>query len=227
MAVVFSLYSCIKRPLKRKQGWALGKAFMDNAMETMNMPKRRALFVLVQFFTLVRIPIAILLVVLLLQSERVSYGLVFLGCCLIGIIELSDLLDGMIARRYGFVTEWGAMLDPFSDSISRLLIYWGLSMAGLALPLVPLTMALRDITVAYCRITMSRFGKTVSAKRSGKIKAIVQGVGAVIIILGPLYWPYTGKWIIPVLSWIVIAVTAFSVIEYAAGAVAAARERKR
>jgi CDP-diacylglycerol---glycerol-3-phosphate 3-phosphatidyltransferase len=200
---------------------------MDNAMETMNMPKRRALFVLVQFFTLVRIPIAILLVVLLLQSERVSYGLVFLGCCLIGIIELSDLLDGMIARRYGFVTEWGAMLDPFSDSISRLLIYWGLSMAGLALPLVPLTMALRDITVAYCRITMSRFGKTVSAKRSGKIKAIVQGVGAVIIILGPLYWPYTGKWIIPVLSWIVIAVTAFSVIEYVAGAVAAARERKR
>jgi CDP-diacylglycerol---glycerol-3-phosphate 3-phosphatidyltransferase len=200
---------------------------MDNAMETVNMPKRRALFVLVQFFTLVRIPIAISLVVMLLHAERLSFGIVFLGVVLIGIIELSDLLDGMIARRYGFVTEWGAMLDPFSDSISRLLIYWGLSMAGLALPLVPLTMALRDITVAYCRITMSRFGKTVSAKRSGKIKAIVQGVGAIILILGPLYWPYSGRWTVPALSWLIIAVTSISVVEYAAGAVSAARERKK
>ncbi len=192
-----------------------------------NMPKRGALFVLVQFFTVVRIPIAISMVILLLYSPRLSFGVLFAAACLIGIIELSDLLDGLIARRYGFVTEWGAMLDPFSDSVSRLLIYWGLFMAGLALPLVPLTMALRDITVAYCRITLSKFGKTVSAKRSGKIKAIVQGVGAVIIVFGPVYWPYTGKWIMGVLSWLIIAVTSISVIEYAAGAVSAARERKR
>ncbi len=191
-----------------------------------NMPKRRALFVLVQFFTLVRIPVAIGMVVLLLYSQRLSFGVIFLGACLIGVIELSDLLDGMIARRYGFVTEWGAMLDPFSDSISRLLIYWGLSMAGLALPLVPLTMALRDITVAYCRITMSRFGKTVSAKRSGKIKAIVQGVGAIVLLVGPLYWPYIGKWTVVAFSWLIITVTGVSVVEYAAGAVSAARQRK-
>ena len=203
------------------------KAAMDNAMESVNMTKRRGLFVLVQFFTLVRIPVAIALVILLLQADRLSLGVLFLGGCLIGIIEISDLLDGMIARRYGFVTEWGAMLDPFSDSVSRLLIYWGLSMAGLALALVPLTMALRDITVAYCRITLSRFGQTVSAKRSGKIKAIVQGVGAIVLILGPIYWPYTGRWTMPALSWLIIAVTGFSVIEHAVGALKAARQRRK
>jgi phosphatidylglycerophosphate synthase len=88
-------------------------------------------------------------------------------------------------------------------------------------------MALRDITVAYCRITLSRFGKTVSAKRSGKIKAVFQGVGAIVIILGPLYWPYTGKWTLHLLSWLIISVTLFSIIEYAAGAISVALNQSK
>jgi CDP-diacylglycerol--glycerol-3-phosphate 3-phosphatidyltransferase len=186
--------------------------------------KSKSVLYVVMFFTVVRIPLAMGLAVLLLTADRLSTGVVIAGMGLVAAIELTDILDGTIARRYGFVTEWGAMLDPYADSVSRLITYWGFSMAGLALAYVPLIMALRDITVAYCRITMSRFGKTVSAKLSGKIKAIFQGVGAILIILGPLYWPYTGKWPIETLSWMIIIVTLVSVIEYAVGALTAARQ---
>ena len=194
-----------------------------NTIEASAKPK--GIFLLVQFFTIVRIPIAVLLAVLLVNTERWTWGTILFYASLSGLIEISDLLDGHFARKYGIVTEWGAMLDPYADSVSRLITYWGLAMASLIIPLVPLCMALRDITVAYCRITLTRFGKTVSAKRSGKIKAIFQGVGAILIILGPLYWPYTGKWTLHLLSWLIIGVTMFSIIEYAHGAVSAAVKR--
>lgn len=183
-------------------------------------------FVLLQVITLLRIPLAILLVVIVTSVQSWSFFKVFFCAAIIGLIELTDLLDGYMARRIGIVTEWGAMLDPYADSTSRLISYWGFAVAGLVIPLVPLAMAFRDITVAYCRITLTRFGKTVSAKRSGKIKAIFQGIGAVLIIGGPLHWQYTGRWTIDALSWMIILVTLGSIVEYAVGAINAALEKK-
>ena len=196
----------------------------EPVMQRPDTEKSNGMFVLVQLFTLIRIPIAILLAILLINTNQWTYLNILVYAGLSGLIEISDLLDGHFARKYGIVTEWGAMLDPYADSVSRLITYWGLAMAGLVVPFVPLSMALRDITVAYCRITLSRFGKTVSAKRSGKIKAVFQGVGAILIIFGPLYWPFTGRWIVHLLSWLIIGVTLISIVEYAAGAISAARK---
>ena len=196
-------------------------------MESRGAKKHNRIFLLVQFFTIIRIPIAILLAVLLINTDRWIYWNILIYAGLSGLVEISDLLDGHFARKYGIVTEWGAMLDPYADSVSRLITYWGLAVAGLIIPFVPLSMALRDITVAYCRITLSRFGKTVSAKRSGKIKAVFQGVGAILIIFGPLYWPFTGRWTVYALSWLIISVTLISIIEYAASAISVAIKQSK
>ncbi len=183
---------------------------------------RRGAFFALLAVTLVRIPIALTFALLLIF---IDHGPVLLVSCalLLGLIELTDVMDGLMARKYGLVTEWGAMLDPYSDSSTRLLVYWGLAVSGLALPFVPLVMAMRDVAVAYCRIVMSSRGKTVSARLSGKIKAVVQGTLAPVLVLGPLYWPYVGEWTMPVLSIIVAVVTAWSVSHYFTGAVEAAR----
>jgi CDP-diacylglycerol--glycerol-3-phosphate 3-phosphatidyltransferase len=195
-------------------------------MNKLDTPKTKRIFLLVQFFTIVRIPLAITLAILLINTKQWTYVHILIYAAISGLIELSDLLDGHFARKYSIVTEWGAMLDPYADSVSRLITYWGLAMANLVIPFVPLSMALRDITVAYCRITLSRFGKTVSAKKSGKIKAVFQGVGAILIIFGPLYWPYTGKWTVYLLSWLIISVTLVSIIEYAASAISEALKNR-
>jgi len=180
-----------------------------------------------QLFTLLRIPLAMVLATVLLYCDH-HLTLVIVVCVFIVLlIELTDMLDGLIARRAGIVSEFGAMLDPYADSISRLIVYWGFACAGLVIALVPLAMAFRDITVAYCRITLTRFDRSVSAKLSGKIKAVIQGVGAIVIILGPLYWRFTGKWTIAALSWVVVSVTLVSIIEYAAAAISAADAERR
>ena len=189
----------------------------------MTTKKIESKIILLQLLTLIRIPIAASLAALLIYSDKLTFFVVALSIVLIALIELTDFLDGFMARRNNIVTEWGAMLDPYADSISRLIVYWGFACSGMVIALVPMAMAFRDITVAYCRITLTRYNMTVSAKLSGKIKAIIQGVCAFIIVIGPLYWKFTGEWVITLLSWIVIIATLTSIIEYAKSAVSAVK----
>jgi len=177
--------------------------------------KRRVL--LVQLVTLFRIPLAVTFLIVL-SVLPLSNTAVWVCLLLLVANELSDLLDGVLARRLDAVTEWGAMLDPYADSMSRLIIYFALAVNELALLVLPLLMALRDITVAYARIIMSWHGQSVSAKRSGKIKAWFLGVGAFLLLLGPFYWELMGDWTIRVISWILILVTIASAVEYVASA---------
>ncbi len=174
-------------------------------------------YLLVQGITLARIPLAIAFSAVILnappQYESPSIPLLLACSALLAISEVSDFLDGFLARRLAVVSEWGAMLDPYSDSVSRLIVYWSLASAGLALSIVPLVMALRDVTVAYCRITWVRQGKSVSAKWSGKIKAVVQGVVAFVLLWNPAFADTVGKGVAP-FSWLVIAVTVYSALDY-------------
>ena len=136
---------------------------------------KRFRFFVVFLLTVSRGPLAVSFAVLFLTVGP-GWTRIVLGLFLLAAMELTDLLDGFVARRFGVVTEWGAALDPYMDSFSRLTVYWTLACAGLILPLVPLVMAVRDVTVAYCRIFLARAGHTVAANWSGKFKAVVQAV---------------------------------------------------
>ncbi len=203
-------------------------------MDRKNPAWNKRTYHLVQMLTLVRPPLAAAFAAVLLSFKQTpsvlrqeSPFVLILCAILLILVELSDLLDGILARRAGVVSEWGATLDPYADSISRITVYWALAYRGFAMALVPLIMACRDVTVAYSRVILARSGRSVSAKRSGKIKAEVQSVGSVLILLGPFYWAYTGKWTIHTLSWIVIVVTAASVVEYVAAAISASKAARK
>ena len=175
--------------------------------------KKRSRFFFVFLLTILRGPLAVSFAVLFLTAGP-GWTRVMLGLCLLAAMELTDLLDGFVARRFDVVTEWGAALDPYMDSFSRLIVYWTFACAGLTLPLVPLVMALRDVTVAYCRIFLARAGHTVAANWSGKVKAVVQGVTAMVIVGEPIYRPLLGSWPASVGAWLVIVVTLASAVQY-------------
>jgi CDP-diacylglycerol--glycerol-3-phosphate 3-phosphatidyltransferase len=170
--------------------------------------------------TLSRIPLALVIIGLFTLRES-GTAEILIGIGLLLLIELSDLLDGMIARGRGLVSELGATLDPYADSIARFLTYFALAQADLALMLVPVCMAIRDITVAYSRIIVVRAGASASAKLSGKLKAGIQAVGGGVLMLGPLYWQFTGEGIMPVLSYIISILTLASGVEYVVSALRA------
>ena len=168
---------------------------------------------IVYTLTVGRVPLAVLFALLYL-SLGPSMSRMVLCLVVLGLVEASDGLDGYLARRWNFTSEQGAMLDPYADSVSRLVVFWSLAVAGTVLAVVPLVMAARDVTVAYTRIVLTRKRATVAAKWSGKIKAVVQAGAAFILVSGPLYHPVTGLWPNAVVSWIVIVVTCLSAVEY-------------
>ena len=170
-------------------------------------------FYVIQAVTVSRIPLAVALAWILASRGSPAHA-PFIGLVFVILIECTDFVDGLMARRTGAVTELGALLDPYSDSVSRILVYWGLASGGLVHPVTPLVMAFRDVTVAYSRILLIRHGHSGSAKLSGKIKAVFQAVGAILAVTGPLYWQYTGFWTVQVISWTVIVVTFASSLEY-------------
>jgi CDP-diacylglycerol--glycerol-3-phosphate 3-phosphatidyltransferase len=104
-------------------------------------------------------------------------------------MELSDLLDGTIARRMDVVSDTGKLLDPAADSFSRLAVFLALAThpaPGGGEPWFPAwgvaLLLLRDVGVSFLRQVAAARGVVVAARPSGKIKALAQG-GAIWLIL--------------------------------------------
>ncbi|KPK65057.1 MAG: hypothetical protein AMK73_04150, partial [Planctomycetes bacterium SM23_32] len=170
----------------------------------MDEPRREVL--LVNLVTGSRLIFALPVAVLTFWSPGQTWAIVA-STALIVAVELSDLFDGYLARRHDSVSPFGKMFDPYADSISRLTIYWSLAVIGRCVAFLPLVMAVRDVTVGYARIIMTRRGRDVAARRTGKLKALIQGACAPLLMAGPLYWRGAGSCVIWVLSLAVPAIT--------------------
>jgi CDP-diacylglycerol---glycerol-3-phosphate 3-phosphatidyltransferase len=187
--------------------------------DTPSPPADARRLVAVTAVTLARVPLAGLFALALLAIEP-GWWRMGAALAILILFELTDAVDGRLARRWRVTSETGAALDPLCDSLGRLIVFWALAEAALALSAVVLVMALRDVTVAYCRIALASRGRSVAARFSGKAKAIVQGGAAMLLVGLPLYEPVTGAWPIAALSWLVIAVTAWSAGSYITAAMA-------
>ena len=169
--------------------------------------------------TVSRLALAIIMA-FILPGRQDTLWAAWVCLAMVLLIELTDVLDGYCARRFGVVSRFGKMLDPYSDSISRLIVFWTLSRSDRCLELVPLCMAIRDLTCAYSRIALAQAGRDVSARMTGKVKAVVQGFAAGFLTAGPIYWNWPcwgGKLQTPVtwfFSLAVIGILLVSMIDY-------------
>jgi len=100
------------------------------------------------------------------------------------VIEITDLVDGVAARRWHQVTDLGKLLDPLADSISRLTMYACFSSRGLIPVWVFLLLMYRDAAVALTRTLCAYRHEVLSARMSGKVKAWFQAAGEILILAG-------------------------------------------
>jgi CDP-diacylglycerol--glycerol-3-phosphate 3-phosphatidyltransferase len=137
------------------------------------------------FLTLLRIflsPVFFCVFYLLTYTE---YKVLFLTILwiLFFIIELSDLLDGYLARKLNKASELGKVLDPFADSLSRLTYFVTFTAAGIMPFAILLILMYRDLSVSFIRLMMLKQGTTMGARWSGKIKAwfyAAAGIGGIL-----------------------------------------------
>lgn len=120
-----------------------------------------------------------------ISVQVLPYILLFL----LGVSELSDAFDGYIARKYNQVTDLGKILDPMADSIYRISVFLTFTLEPVRLPMLIIFVFLyRDSVVSTLRTICALKGFALAARRSGKIKAVIQAVAAFIVILLMIPW---------------------------------------
>jgi CDP-diacylglycerol--glycerol-3-phosphate 3-phosphatidyltransferase len=111
-------------------------------------------------------------------------------------IELSDAFDGRVARARNQVTDFGKLFDPVADSVSRQTIF--LSFLVCDAHIIPLWMFLvflyRDAFLSVLRMWCAYNGIVLAARRAGKLKAVIQAIGAFLVLFVCLAQAYRCPW---------------------------------
>lgn len=130
--------------------------------------------------TLLRILLGPLFVVFYLYYDRMGFtlfSLPYVLLCLALLSEVSDVFDGLLARRYNKVTDLGKLLDPMADSIFRLSVFLAFTQGVIQLPLLLVCIFFyRDIVISTLRALCGLRGFALAARLSGKIKAVIQAI---------------------------------------------------
>lgn len=111
-------------------------------------------------------------------------GIVILWAIFI-VSEISDVLDGHIARKYNLVSDVGKLMDPFADVIARVTYFICFYSIGL-MPLWALIIIVwREYCIMFIRMLIAKEGTALAASVWGKAKAVtyfVSGILAHIVI---------------------------------------------
>ena len=87
-----------------------------------------------------------------------------------GIMELTDLLDGKIARKHNLVTDLGKVMDPFGDVIAHLTFFTCLLIAGIMPGWTFMVIIWREFAQSFTRMLLMGKGKPMAANIFGKAK---------------------------------------------------------
>lgn len=129
------------------------------------------------------------------------------------VASFTDLLDGMIARKYNLVTNFGKFMDPLAD---KLLVCTAIiclvSLERLNVIVVVIIIA-REFIISGFRLVAADNGIVIAASYWGKFKTVSQMAMTIVLIanLGGVF-----DLIGTVLVWISIILTVISLIDYVA-----------
>ena len=107
-------------------------------------------------------------------------GQYILAIAVLSISGLTDILDGKIARKYNYITDFGKLMDPLADKATQISLLTTLFIKG-AIPIWILAIV---VLKEFCMVSGASFlyGKelVVSSKWYGKLATVLFYVAMVI-----------------------------------------------
>lgn len=159
--------------------------------------------------TMVRIFLVPLLVVVLLTEmpDKEFWGLgIFL------LAALTDMLDGIIARRTNRITVTGAMLDPIADKLLMSAAFISLVELGLAPAWIVTCIVGREFAVTALRLVALEHGIPIAANWLGKAKTTSQVIAVALLIVSRHLGDWSGLAMLAL--WVALALTMLSMVVY-------------
>lgn len=133
---------------------------------------------------------------------------------LFAIASITDLLDGMIARKYHMITSFGKFIDPIADKMlvnSIMILY---AYHGMIPVLAVIIMIWRDTIVDGLRMSASSRGKVVAAQMMGKIKTVLQMIALILVMLHNIPFAFMGIAMDQIFIWLACIVSVISGVQY-------------
>ncbi len=144
----------------------------------MNLPNRLTVLRLV----LVPVFLIAFIVSQSLPSLSVVATIITFVCYVVA--ELTDLLDGKIARKRGLVTDLGKVMDPFADTLSHVTYFLCFLSYGI-MPLWAFIIIMwREYGILFVRMLLAKYaGKSMPANIFGKAKTVLYAVTTVVSMI--------------------------------------------
>jgi len=154
--------------------------------------ERRALPNVITVARIAAAPVVFALLYVPTFTARLIAWFVFLGAA------FSDLWDGWLARKHGWISDFGKFVDPIADKlllVCTFLPFYLLSngdypaAAVPAMGTFPLSILLvvfgRELLVTVLRTIVARRGTVIPAGSAGKLKAVFQNIfiGTAILLI--------------------------------------------
>ena len=125
-------------------------------------------------------------------------------------LSFTDGIDGWIARRHGS-TSSGAFLDPLADKVLVLGALFALVGVG-RFPVWPVVViAVREVFISLYRVYWGRRGLAVPARKSAKLKTLVQSLAVAAVLFPPLT---DAIWFADVLLYFATFLAVLSAVQY-------------
>ena len=177
--------------------------------------------------TLGRLALTIIFLIMILYSPYVTNRPFFLDIAfvLFVIAGLTDIIDGMAARRFNVTSKFGRMIDPLVDKIlvcgafvcfavigePKLFGFGSGTLAAIQWSVAGV-LILREVYVTVLRHIAEARGINFAATVSGKVKMFLQSVaiGVVMIKAAHIQTATWGYWFTTVMFALMLTVTVFS-----------------
>jgi len=181
----------------------------------MNLPNKLTMF---RMFM-----VPVFLVLLCVPLPMSDTALRILTAAVFGIVSLTDMIDGKIARKYNLITDFGKFMDPLADKFLVISAMLGILVKYDYLrPVFVWAAAIvifREFAVTSVRmICANKSGIVIAAAWLGKVKTTTQMICIVAVLLEPVILPFKPFTEWHLLSYITIAamtvMTLWSGIDY-------------
>lgn len=164
------------------------------------------------FILLMWLPSSLLGEMSILQSQIPI--LHFLAMLVFAIASITDYLDGVIARRYHLVTNFGKFADPLADKMLVMTAFIMLVSLNLAPAWIVSIIVCRELAVTGLRLLLVKDGEVMAAAWPGKIKTATQMLAILFLLTDDLFFKAIGVPIGQILLYSCLVFTIYSGVDY-------------
>ncbi|GHV54107.1 CDP-diacylglycerol--glycerol-3-phosphate 3-phosphatidyltransferase [Spirochaetia bacterium] len=99
------------------------------------------------------------------------------------VSEISDMIDGKVARSRKEVSDFGKLFDPFADTLVQITYFLVFVIDGIFPAALFLVILYREFSILFIRNLMLKKGIAMGARMGGKIKTVTYiAAGAVALL---------------------------------------------